>query len=298
MALAAAGLAAQAGMGIQYKGSVKIEGGAAEQQRQQMQKMSPEEREQMRKMGISMEGAEGYDFLAEADGGKYKMTYLTPFMMFPKGSYMLGDSKTKMAYFVFPDKKKYSEMDLDKMESMARSMKVSISNGKCTVTPLPPKLIGGEMCPGKRVEISYDSEATVMGFHSKAHEEQKTDYYTSSKYDASTLFGGRNWQNMGTVTGDAAFDAQIKSKVGFLGFPIQVVMHHTANGKDMGTTTLTTTDVQMRPFTPGHFDLPAGYTRTQMGFGQMTQGGDDEGEEGQQNQQQPSLKDILKGLGH
>lgn len=298
MALAAAGLAVQAGVGIQYKGQVKVEGGMMGEQQKQMQKMSPQEKEQMRKMGISMEGAEGYEFLAQADGGKFKMTYLTDFMMFPKGSYMVGDSKTKMAYFVFPDKKQYAEMDLDKMESMARSMKVSISNGKCTVTPLTPKLINGEMCAGKRVELSYDSGVSIMGHTARTHEEMKTDYYTTDKYDVLALFGGRNWQGQGLTTGDAAFDAEIKAKVGFLGFPVQVVSHHLSNGKDMGTTTVTTTDVQMKPFLPGTFDLPAGYTKTQLGMGQMMQGRGEEGEEGEQNQQQPSLKDILKGMGH
>jgi hypothetical protein len=301
VALTAATLAVHAGMGIQYKGQVKIEGGAAEQQRQQAQKMSPEEREQMRRMGISMEGAQGYDFLAQADAGKFKMTYLTPFMMFPEGSYLLGDSKMKMAYFVFPDKKQYVEMDLDKLQDMAKSMKVKISNGKCAVTPLPPKLINGEMCPGKRVELSYDSEATVMGFHSKTHEERKTDCYTSDKYDVLAIFGGHNWQSMGTATGDPAFDAEIKAKVGFLGFPVQIVSHHLSNGKDMGTTTMTTMDVQMKPFLPGTFELPAGYAKTDMmgamGAGSMTGASHEEGEEGGQPQKAPNLKDLLKGLG-
>ena len=302
VALTAATLAVHAGMGIQYKGQVKIEGGAAEQQRQQAQKMSPEEREQMRRMGMSMESASGYDFLAQADAGKYKMTYLTPFMMFPEGSYLLGDSKLKMAYFVFPEKKQYVEMDLDKLGDMAKSMKVKISNGKCTVTPLPPKLINGEMCPGKRVEISYDTEASVMGFHSKTHDERKTDYYTTDKYDVLAIFGGHNWQSMGgTATGDLAFDAEIKAKVGFLGFPVQVVSHHLSNVKDMGTTTMTTTDVQMKPFLPGTFDLPAGYAKTDMmgamGAGAMAGSGEEGGEEGGQPQKAPNLKDLLKGLG-
>jgi hypothetical protein len=298
MALAAAGLAAQAGVGIQYKGEVKIEGGP---QAQSQRQMTPEEKEQMRKMGISMAGAEGYEFLAEADGGKFKMTYLTDFMMFPKGSYMLGDSKAKMAYFVFPEKKQYAEMNLDQMAGLAKSMKITHSNQKVTVTPLPPKLVEGVMCSGKRIELSYDTEATVMGFHSKTHEEQKTDYYTTDKYDVLALFGGRNWQGQGLTTGDEVFDKQIQEKVGFLGFPIQIINYHTANGKDQGKTTVTTKDVKMTPFLPGHFDLPAGYTKTQLGMGQMMQGSGQEGkegEEGQQNQQKPSLKDILKGLGH
>lgn len=295
--MATLALAAQAGTGIKYKGNVKIEGGP---QQERSAKMSPEEKEQMRKMGMSFEGAEGYDFLAEAADGKYKMTYLAPFMMFPKGSYMVGDSKAKMAYFVFPDKKQYIEMDLDKMGDMAKSMKVTLTNGKCTVTPLAPKLIGGTLCPGKRIEVSYDSEATVMGYHNKSHEERKTDYYTTDKYDVMTLFGGHNWQNQGLVTGSAAFDAEIAAKTGFLGFPMQVISYHTANGKDQGITTITTSDVAMTPFLPGHFDLPAGYTKTDF-MGAMTGGrpaGEGaEGEGGQPGQMPPNIQEMLKKLG-
>ncbi|MGC8724149.1 MAG: hypothetical protein ACP5VF_09805 [Acidobacteriota bacterium] len=70
-------LAAQAGVGIQYKGKVTIEGGPYQAEAAKMQKMSPEERARMRGMGMSTEGASGYEFKAEADGGQFKMTYLS-----------------------------------------------------------------------------------------------------------------------------------------------------------------------------------------------------------------------------
>lgn len=295
--MATLALAAHAGTGIKYKGNVKIEGGG---QQERAAKMSPEEKEQMRKMGMSFEGATGYSFLAEAADGKFKMTYLTPFMMFPEGSYMVGDAKAKMAYFVFPDKKQYIEMDLDKLGDMAKSMKLTITNGKCTVTPLAPKLVNGTLCTGKRIEVSYDSEATVMGYHNKSHEERKTDYYTTDKYDVLTLFGGHNWQNQGLVTGDATFDKEIAAKTGFLGFPMQVISYHTSNGKDQGTTTVTTSDVSMTPFLPGHFDLPAGYTKTDfqgMMMGGRPAGEGAEGQGGQPGQMPPNIQEMLKKLG-
>ncbi len=288
-------LAAQAGVGIQYKGKVTIEGGPQQAEAAKMQKMSPEERARMREMGMSTEGASGYEFKAEADGGQFKMTYLSPFMMFPEGSYLLGDNAAKMAYFVFPDKKQYIEMNINELGAMAKSMKVTYSNEKVSVAPLPPKLIGGALCPGKRINLSYDTEATVMGFHSKSHEEQTTDYYTTDKYDVLALFGGRNWQAQGLATGDAAFDREIQAKVGFLGFPMEIVIHRTANGKDQGTTTLTTSDVQMMPFAPGHFSLPAGYEKTT--FMGLVMGGQGEQPQGEKQEARPSLKDLMKHFG-
>ncbi len=290
-----------AGTGIKYKGDVKTEGAIVEQQKMNAQKMSPEEKAQMRQMGMDPESGMNFSFEAMATDGKYKMVYLTNYMMFPKGSYMIADSNTKKAYFVFPDKRQYIEMSVDQINEMAKSMKVKQSNQKVDVTPLPPKVINGTPCTGKRVHISYDSEATMMGFHSKSHEDSVTDFYTNPAMDVASLFGSRNWQSQGLVTGDAAFDKEVADKVGFLGFPVQVVVHHTANGKDQGTTTMTTRDVQMTVVPGSEFVLPSGYTKTtMMGMmmpgmgGEQQQGGADEN----QPKKRPSLKDLLKGLGH
>ncbi len=292
-------LCAWAGSGIKYKGDMKTEGGVAQEQKQRAKDMSPEEKEQMRKMGMSPEGSMDFSFEAMAADGKFKMTYLTDYMMFHKGSYMVGDNATRKAYFVFPATKQYVEMDVNQMNAMAKSMKSTRSNQRVDVAPLPPKVINGMPCTGKRVHISYDAEATVMGFHNKSHEDSVTDYYTNPAMDVMALFGGRNWQAQGLATGDEAFDKEVQQKVGFLGLPVQVVMHHTANGKDQGTTTLTTRDVQMTVIPGSEFVLPAGYAKTTM-MGMMMPGGAQGGagaDEGQPNKR-PSLKDMLKGLGH
>ncbi len=306
-----------AGLGIYYKGSVMVEGGDSQAK---AEKMSAEEKANMRQMGLNPDAFVGYEFEARAEGGKFKMTYLTDFGLFGKGSYLLGDAAAKKGYFVFPDKKEYIEMDTERLQSaassMAQSMKITYANQKADVTALPPKLVEGTLCQGKRVALSYDTSAKVMGFSSKSHTEETTDYYTTNAYDALTLFGGRNWQAMGMVTGDKEFDKSIAAKVGFLGFPVQIVSHRFVNGKDEGTTTYTTKDIQLTAMLPGTFDLPSGYTKTEFGAGSMMknmfkQGGSggEEGaeasssQEGQQQEQQnqpkkkPSFKDLLKGLG-
>lgn len=322
LALTATTLASQALVGIKYRGEVRMEGGP---QAQNAKSMSPEEKEMARKMGLPTgDGPLGFQFEAMADGGKFKMTYLTDFVLFPKGSYIVGDGKTKKAYFVFPDRREYVEMNVDEMQSqvqqVTKSMKMTYSNQQVDVSPLPPKVVGGVPCTGKRIQVSYDLQMTVMGFKTKTHTEQVTDYYSTNAYDVLALFGERNWHNQGLSIGDPAFDQVIAAKVGFLGFPMEVRTRRLENGKDQGTTILTTRDVQMVPIPPGTFVVPAGYTRTELGLGAMMKGlasADEEsngrerghmeeegGEEpsqtpasGDEPKKKPSLKDILKGLG-
>lgn len=327
LALAATTLASQALVGIKYRGEVRMEGGP---RAQNAQSMTPEEKEMARKLGLpTEEGAAGFQFEAVADDGKFKMTYLTDFILFPKGSYILGDGKAKVAYFVFPDRREYVEMNVDEMQSsaqqMMKSMKVSYTNQRVDVSPLPPKVVSGTPCTGKRIKISYDVQTSVMGFKTKNHTEQVTDYYSTTAYDVLAIFGERNWHNQGLSIGDPDFDKVIAAKVGFLGFPMEVRTQRFDDGKDQGTTILTTRDVQMVPVPPGSFTLPSGYTRTELGLGGLMKGlaqaneegnarardrgqvqGGEEEPEGQretppsgnnEQKKKPSLKDILKGLG-
>lgn len=282
-------LAAQAGAGIQYKGSVRTEGGAAEQAKQ----MGAEEREAMRKMGIDPSGALNLDFEVQAEEGKFKQTYLTAFGLFPKGTYVLGDTSGKKAYIVLPDKRQYIEMDLDKLQDMGRNVagatRMAYSSQSCSVTPLPPKVVGGITCAGKRVELSYTVSVSIMGMNNVTRTVEVTDYYTTDKFDVLKLFGGFNWHQQGVATGDPAFDKAVAAKVGFLGFPVEVRTRRVVNGKDEGTTVLTTRDVQMAAILPGTFTLPSGYQKTEFGLG-MLMGGEQGGA-------LPNLEEILKQLG-
>jgi hypothetical protein len=319
-AMAALTLAAQALTGISYRGEVKVDNPNAKADKKEM---SAEDKQAMRSMGLDPDGNMGFEFEAMADNGRFKMVYLTGFAMFPKGSYMLGDSAAKIVYFVYPDRKEYVEMNVDEMgqaaQQMAKSMKITYANQTVDVSPLPPKVVSGQPCTGKRITLAYDTQTSFMGMKQKTRTEETTDYYTTAAYDVLALFGDRNWHTQGLTTGDAAFDKVVAAKVGFLGFPMQVITHRVVNGKDEGTTTLTTHDVQMKAFLPGTFDLPAGYAKTEFGFGSLMknmmqskdQGGgesaqsdssasgdDPSGQQAQpEKKKKPSLRDLLKGLG-
>lgn len=252
------------GQGIKYNGDIKIEAPDAQ--------VSKEDEAQMKNMGM---GPMNYcEFEAMAQGGKYKMIYLTDFAMFKKGSYMLGDANSNLAYFVFPEKKSYWEFNIDEMgqlaQNMQKMMKITYSNESVSVTPLAPKIINALPCAGKRIKIVYDTQSSMMGMKTKSHQEQQTDYYTTTAYDVLALFGDQNWHSQGLSIGDPVFDKQIAAKVGFLGFPVQVITETWTDGKYSGKTTMTTRNVQLTAVSPTNFTLPSGYAKeTPGGFSIM-----------------------------
>ncbi|MCX7830075.1 MAG: hypothetical protein N2445_03320 [Acidobacteria bacterium] len=249
--------------GIKYRGEVKMENPEVQ--------VSKEDAAQARQMGLG--SFEKIEFEAMAQGGKYKMVYLNDFAVFRKGTYILGDANTKLAYFVFPETKTYWEMNIDEMgkaaQSLQKAVKMKYSNQSVTVSPLPPKVINTLPCTGKRIEISYDVETSMLGMKQKSHTKQVTDYYSTAVYDVLALFGGHNWHNQGFSIGDPVFDKEIAAKVGFLGFPVQVTTETWNDGKYGGKSTLTTKDVQLTAILPGEFSIPSGYKKEDAGFSSL-----------------------------
>ncbi len=239
--------------GITYKGNLKIEPPDVEGEKEAK---SP--------------NLTGFEFESFASGGKFKMVYLTDFGFFKNGDYMLGDANAKVVYFVFPGTKSYWEMNLDDYAKFGQEtqklVKLTYSNQNVSVSLLPPKVINGYPCTGKRVKISYDMESSTLGIKNRTHKEETTDYYSTTKYDVLALFGGYNWHSEGVKTGDPIFDKQISEKIGFLGFPIQIISENYSNGKYEGKTILTTRDVSVSKVSPAVFILPSGYTKEESGI--------------------------------
>lgn len=249
--------------GIVYKGELKME--VPESQ------TSKEDLDQTKSIGLGP--FDKLEFDAMAQGGKFKMVYLNDFAIFKKGTYILGDASTQIAYFVFPDTQSYWEMNIDEMgkagQSLQKTIKMNYSNQSVSVTSLPPKVINALPCTGKRIEISYDVNSSIMGIKSKSHTKQVTDYYSSTAYDVVTLFGGHNWHNQGFSIGDPVFDKEISAKIGFLGFPVQVITETWNDGKYNGKSILTTKDVHLTVLSPTTFSLPSGYKKEDAGFTSM-----------------------------
>lgn len=246
--------------GIKYKGEIKMDFPESQ--------ISKEDAKAAKEMGLSP--IDKIDFEAMAQGGKFKMVYLNDFVIFKKGTYILGDVNTKIAYFVFPDSKSYWEMNIDEMgkatKSLPKNMKIKYYNKSVSVTPLPPKMINALPCTGKKIEISYDMESSMMGFTTKSHTKEVVDYYSTTAYDVLAIFGGHNWHNASFSVGDPDFDREIAQKVGFLGFPVQVTTETWNDGKYNGKSVLTTKDVQLTVLSPSNFVLPSGYKKEDAGF--------------------------------
>lgn len=246
--------------GIKYKGEIKIEVSDLQ--------VSKDNSAQAKQMGIGP--FDKLEFEAMAQSGKYKMVYLNDFVVFKKGTYILGDANTRLAYFVFPHTKSYWEMDIDEvgktLQSFQKSLKIKYLNKDVSVSTLPPKVINALPCTGKRIEISYDIETSILGKKSKSHARQVTDYYSTAAYDVLALFGGHNWHNQGLYIGDPNFDKEIAAKIGFLGFPVQVTTENWNDGKYQGKSILTTNDVQLTALSPSNFVLPSGYKMEEVGI--------------------------------
>ncbi len=314
--LALSAVSVWAGTGVTYKGSIKftLPPGAGEgskessaQQQAEMQKM----------MGgqTSKDGMLGYDFKAEAQSGDFKMTYETPFFFYPKGSYILGTAKGQYAYMVFPERKEYVKVDVNKLQAganhMQKSTKMKFSNLDIQVSDLPSKTINGYKCVGKRITLSYDVETHFMLMHHKSHDVVRCEYYSTPSIDAAVLYGDRNWHNVGLMTGNEDMDRQISKKVGFLGFPIKVVTVKTEDGKDAGKSILTTKDIKKTSLAGADFALPSGYQETSMAkmvlhgmhfsgsesSGAQSQKSNGDSNESSSKKKHHSLKDLFKKFG-
>lgn len=280
--------------GITYNGTVRTEGGP---------KISAENKEAMRKMGMSGNGM-NFDFEVVAESGRVRQNFLSDFAFFKKGDFMLGDATTKTAAIVMPARKEYSEMDLAGLEALGRqmmtSMKMTYSDTKVEVQEMPPQVVNGYPCTGKRVHLAYTVTVNVMGISSKSRTEETTEYYTTTQFEVLKYFGNHTWHKMGIQTGDAEFDRLIAAKIGGgLGFPVEIRTQKVVNGEGQGTTILSVRDIRLVPVvTPGTFNVPAGYAKTTFDPMRMTgaQGAKGEGGEGLPPGM-PNIEEIMKKLG-
>lgn len=244
--------------GIRYSGTVRTEGGP---------KISAEEREARRKMGMGGDGV-NFDFEVLVESGRVRQTFLSDFSFFKKGDYMLGDATTKTAAIVMPSRKEYSEMDLAGLEAVGRQMmnpaKMTYSDAKVDVQEMPPKDVNGYPCTGKRVHLTYTVTVDAMGIPRARHTDETTEYYTTKQFEVIKHFGNHTWHKMGIQTGDADFDRLIAAKIGGgLGFPVEIRTQKVVDGEGQGATVLSVRDIEPVPvIARGTFNVPAGFAKT------------------------------------
>jgi hypothetical protein len=244
--------------GIRYSGTVRTEGGP---------KISAEDREAMRKMGMGGDGV-NFDFEVLAESGRVRQNFLSDFAFFKKGDYMLGDSTTKTAAIVMPSRNEYSEMDLAGLEAVCRQMmtpvKMTYSDTEVDVQEMPPTVVNGYPCTGKRVHLTYTATVEAAGVSTKSHTDETTEYHTTRQFEVHKYFGNNTWHKMGIQTGDAEFDRMIAAKIGGgLGFPVEIRIQKVVDGEGRGATVLSVRDIEPVPvIAPGTFNVPAGFAKT------------------------------------
>jgi hypothetical protein len=284
--------------GIRYTGSVRTEGGPV---------ASDQQKEAMKKMGMA-EDRMDFDFDVLAQSGRVRENFLSGFAFFQKGDYMLADSLTKTAYLVMPRKKEYVPMGLAGVQNVGEllqaSMKKSYSDQEADVEEIPPKVVNGYPCTGKKVRLAYTLTASATGTNTKIRVEETTEYYSTAQFETLIYFGNMTWHKQGLATGDEEFDRVIAARVGALGFPVEIRTHKVVDGMERGTTVLSIKDVQTAPtVAPGTFSVPTGFTRTTLETMRMTgahDAQDAKGVEGMEAPPQgtPSREKIAKPMGN
>jgi len=116
------------------------------------------------------------------------------------------------------------------------------------------------------IDSSYDATVNIMGRAMSNHVEMRSEVWVTGKLPVELM---TFVQMRGFKKGIDEVDRVMESQAGAIkGFPLKQVMTSTTTSSRGGsrtwTTTTTITDVKEEPIPTAQFDVPAGYTRTDM----------------------------------
>lgn len=242
------------------------------------------------------------------DGPKAKIEFATGQKggFFTPGSYLLTQDAGETVYLVNPEDRTYASFDLDKMLSAAgQVMNMMNETGgvmKLEFTDITSEKLleeGGGTLLGHdtthyRYKTGYTMQMAVMGFKQQNRTEMLQDVWSTDDYDAA---GFSVWlrPDRRFKTGHEGLDELMNTEWSKIsGFPLKTVMVSTTTnkkGKTMQQTSTTeVTTLREETIADTTFELPAGYTETQI-VPELPQG-----EAEQQAEEEPNEKRGLRGL--
>ncbi|MCB1055344.1 MAG: DUF4412 domain-containing protein [Acidobacteria bacterium] len=255
------------------------------------------------KTHIEAEGGQPQDMDVEAwvDGPKAKILFReSNNPITPEGSYLLTQDGGENLFLVNPEEKTYTRWDLD---ALVKSVGSAMDAMKGVVSfeisdPEVEKLVdedGGTLLglPTRhtRFRTTYSMRMRILGIKRQADTETVQDMWTTTAVDDSAL---RVWlRKVPASTGNEQLDKLMKSEMSQVdGLPLKVVAKTTSTSgkKNRTSTSTTTTEVttfEKRAVPEGTFNLPEGYTETQMV---------PQGEDGKEDGGNPFSR-LLKGGG-
>lgn len=216
-----------------------------------------------------------------AQGGNVKMVFESVAYeneMYKKGGYWLFKAADNTLYLVNPEDKTYSRLPIDAMLKMAgvvgKLVKIKIKNPVVNVEKLGSETILGYPCQHTKMLMEYDMEVKIAIIKSKSHEKIEKETWSTPKFrgleEMAETFRFRDYKT-GMEDLDALIEQQMKAEAG-LGFPLKMVTVNTSvnkkgTEKEKSRQVMEVLSLGSRNFPAAFFEIPAGYTEKNIGFG-------------------------------
>ncbi len=216
-----------------------------------------------------------------AQGGNVKIVFESVAYeseMFKKGTYWLFKAADDTLYMVNPEEKTYSRLPLNAMMQMAgvvgKLVKIKIKNPVINVEKLGTEAIMGYPCQHSKMLMEYDMEVKIAIIKSKSHEKVEKETWSTPKFrgmaEMAESFRFRDFKT-GMEDLDNLIEQQMKAEAG-LGFPLKMVTVNTSvdkkgRAKEKSRQVLEVLSLGNKNLPATFFDIPAGYTEKNIGFG-------------------------------
>jgi len=198
--------------------------------------------------------------------------------MFQEGAYWLFKAADESFYLVNPKEKTYSRLPINAMLKMAgvvgKLVKVKIKNPVVNLEKMGTEAVLGYPCQHTKMLMEYDMEVKIAIIKSKSHVKIEKETWSTPKFkgmeEMAEAFRFRDFKT-GMEDLDALIEQQMKAEAG-LGFPLKMVTVNTSidkkgKAKEASRQVMEVLSVGSKNFPPSFFEIPAGYTEKNIGFG-------------------------------
>jgi hypothetical protein len=216
-----------------------------------------------------------------AQGGNVKIVFESVAKeneMYQKGSYWLFKAADSSLYIVNEAEKTYSRLPMDAMLQMTgvvgKLVKIKIKNPVINVEKLGMETILGYPCQHSRMLMEYDMEVKIAIIKSKSHVKIEKETWSTPKFrgmaEMAESFRFRDFKT-GIEDLDDLIEQQMKAEAG-LGFPLKMITVNTTidkkgNAKETSRQVMEVLSLGSKNLPASFFEIPAGYTEKNIGFG-------------------------------
>jgi hypothetical protein len=187
----------------------------------------------------------------------------------------------------------------DTMNMAGQVMDIKVSDPKSTSTKLADENVAGYPCQHVKITTTYDVETKVLFMTTKAHIEQIQEIWGTAKISAKDF--ASLYRDRAFVTGNKELNKLIEKQASAyknMNFILKVITEQKSTDPDSKKTTVTMSKmivekVEQKKIDAGVFEIPAWYTKNEMGTVKKNEGKKSKKEE---KSEEINPGDILKGL--